>query len=136
MLSAGIASADPFRIDPALTPRALALMPPPGPALDLVAAELERFALPLIVVGRRAVGCGPAIEQLAERLGAPVITALDGKGIVDEAHPNVLGVLGVFGFPAFEATKRILRRADVVLAIGVDTLKPFLTEHADVQPAR
>ena len=104
-----IASAGPFRIDPALMPRALALMPPPDAALDIVAAELERFELPLIVVGRRAVGCGPAIEQLAERLGAPIITALDGKGIVDESHPNALGVLGVFGFPAFEATKRILK---------------------------
>ena len=133
VLAAGIASAGPFRVDPALLPRALALMPPPDPALDIVATELERFELPLIVVGRRAVGCGPAIEQLAERLGAPIITALDGKGIIDEAHPNALGVLGVFGFPAFEATKRILRRADVILAIGVDTIKPFLTEQTDVQ---
>jgi thiamine pyrophosphate-dependent acetolactate synthase large subunit-like protein len=123
----------PFRIDAGLLPRALALMPPPDPALDIVAAELDRFELPLIVVGRRAVGCGPAIEQLAERLGAPIITSLDGKGIIDEAHPQALGVLGVFGFPAFEATKRILRRADVLLAIGVDTIKPFLTEQTDVQ---
>ncbi len=134
VLAAEIASAP---TPSASTPRCCrgrcALMPPPDPALDLVAAELERFELPLIVVGRRAVGCGPAIEQLAERLGAPIITALDGKGIVDESHPNVLGVLGVFGFPAFEATKRILQRADVILAIGVDTIKPFLTEQTDVQ---
>lgn len=133
VLTAEIGDDAVFRIDPALMPRALALMPPPDPALDLVAAELDRFELPLIVVGRRAAGCGPAIEQLAERLGAPIITALDGKGIVDEAHPNALGVLGVFGFPAFEATRRILKRADVILAIGVDTIKPFLTEQIDVQ---
>jgi pyruvate oxidase len=133
VLAAGIASAGPFRIDPAIMPRALALMPPPEAALDIVAAELERFELPLIVVGRRAAGCGPTIEQLAERLGAPIVTTLDGKGIIDESHPNALGVLGAFGFPAFEATTRILRRADVVLAIGVDTIKPFLTEQTDVQ---
>ena len=133
VLAADVDADGPFRIDPALQPRALALMPPPDAALDIVAAEFERFELPLIVVGRRAVGCGPAIEQLAERLGAPIITALDGKGIIDESHPNALGVLGVFGFPAFEATKRILKRADVILAIGVDTIKPFLTEQTDVQ---
>jgi thiamine pyrophosphate-dependent acetolactate synthase large subunit-like protein len=133
VLATEIVSADTFRLDPALLPRALSLMPPPDPALDLVAKELERFQLPVIVLGRRAVGCGAAIEQLAEKLGAPIITSLDGKGIVDESHPNVLGVLGVFGFPAFDATKEILRQADVILAIGVDAIKPFLTDFVDVQ---
>ena len=125
--------ADPFNLDPALLPRPLRLMPPPDPAFELVAAELETFRLPVIVLGRRAVGCGPAIEQLAEKLGAPIITSLDGKGIVDESHPNVLGVLGIFGFPAVEATQQILQQADVILAIGVDTIKPFLTGPVDVQ---
>jgi thiamine pyrophosphate-dependent acetolactate synthase large subunit-like protein len=122
-----------FRIDPALVPRPLRLMPPPNEALEIVAADLETFRLPVIVLGRRAAGCGPAIERLAEKLGAPIITSLDGKGIVDEAHPNVLGVLGIFGFPAFEATQQILAQADVILAIGVDTIKPFLTHRVDVQ---
>lgn len=122
-----------FRLDAALLPQPLRLMPPPRAALDLVAGELDGYRLPVIVLGRRAVGCGPAIEQLAEKLGAPIITTLDGKGIVDEAHPNVLGVLGIFGYPAFEATRQILRQADVILAIGVDTIKPFLTERLNVQ---
>ncbi len=125
--------ADPFHLDPAMLPRPLRLMPPPDAGFDLVAAELETFRLPVIVLGRRAVGCGRAIEQLAEKLGAPIITSLDGKGIVDESHPNVLGVLGIFGFPAVEATQQILRQADVILAIGVDTIKPFLTHEVDVQ---
>lgn len=41
----------------------------------------------------------PALEALAVRLGAPLLTSLDGKGIVDEAHPHSLGVMGIFGFP-------------------------------------
>ena len=85
------------------------------------------------MLGRRAVGCGAAIEALAEKLGAPIVTSLDGKGIVDESHPNSLGVLGIFGVPAVETTKQILRRADAILAFGVDTLKPFLTDDRDVQ---
>ena len=134
LLTAEIAPGDDlFRLDGALVPRPLRLMPPPDPAFELVAAELDGFELPVIVLGRRAVGCGPAIEQLAERLGAPIITSLDGKGIVDESHPNVLGVLGIFGFPAVEATQQILQQADVVVTIGVDTIKPFLTDELDVQ---
>ena len=133
VLAAEIASRRPFPRRSRAAAAGAGLMPPPEPALDIVAAELERFELPLIVVGRRAVGCGPAIEQLAERSALRSSPSLDGKGIVDKSHPNALGVLGVFGFPAFEATKRILRQADVILAIGVDTIKPFLTEQVDVQ---
>ena len=122
-----------FHIDRKTLSTPLRLMPPPAEALDIVAAELDRFEQIVIVLGRRALGSGRAIEGLAEKLGAPIITSLDGKGIVDESHPNALGVLGIFGFPAVETTKRILRRTDAVLAFGVDTLKPFLTDDRDVQ---
>src|SRR5207237_429339 len=61
------------------------------------------------------------------------ITSLDGKGIVDESHPHVLGVLGIFGFPAVAATTQLLRQADVIIAFGVDTIKPFLTDAVNVQ---
>jgi thiamine pyrophosphate-dependent acetolactate synthase large subunit-like protein len=122
-----------FRLDPAMLPRPLSLMPPPAPAFEVVAKDLEAFRRPVIVLGRRALGCGPAIEQLAEKLGAPVITSLDGKGIVDESHPHALGVLGIFGFPAVAATTQLLRQADVIVAFGVDTIKPFLTDAVNVQ---
>jgi thiamine pyrophosphate-dependent acetolactate synthase large subunit-like protein len=134
LLETEIAPGDPlFDLDPDMLPQPLRLMPPPPAAIDLVASELSKYRLPVIVIGRRAVGCGPAIERLAEKLGAPVITSLDGKGIVDESHPNVLGVLGIFGYPAVTATQEILAEADVIVAIGVDTIKPFLTADADMQ---
>ena len=43
--------------------------------------------------GRRRclVGAGEAIERLASRLGAPVVTTLNGKGLLDERHPLSLG---------------------------------------------
>ena len=83
-----------FSLDLALLPRPLVLMPPPAAALDLVARELENFRLPVVVIGRRALGCGSAIEQLAEKLGAPIITSLDGKGIVDEFTSECAGSAG------------------------------------------
>lgn len=134
LLETEISPGDPlFDLDADMLPRPLSLMPPPPAAIDLVASELGRYRLPVIVIGRRAIGCGPAIEHLAEKLGAPIITSLDGKGIVDESHPNVLGVLGIFGYPAVMATQEILAEADVILAIGVDTIKPFLTADVDMQ---
>jgi thiamine pyrophosphate-dependent acetolactate synthase large subunit-like protein len=122
-----------FRLDPTRLPTPLTLMPPQDEALDAVAAELDSHRRIAIVLGRRALGCGAAIESLAEKLDAPIITSLDGKGIIDESHPHAVGVLGIFGFPAVETTKQILQRADVILAFGVDTLKPFLTDGNDVQ---
>ncbi|MFD2573086.1 thiamine pyrophosphate-binding protein [Spirosoma soli] len=122
-----------FSIDSDYLPRPLRLMPPPQEAFDMVADELRQCHQVVIVVGRRAVGCGPAIMQLAERLGAPIITSLDGKGIVDETHPHTQGVLGIFGLPGVESTKQIIKRADAVLAFGVDTLKPFLTDADNTQ---
>ncbi len=122
-----------FTVDAGYLPRPLRLMPPPEAALEVVANELTACRQVVIVIGRRAIGCGPAILQLAEKLGAPVITSLDGKGIVDETHPHVQGVLGIFGLPGVESTKQIIQRADAVLAFGVDTLKPFLTDADNVQ---
>ena len=122
-----------FHLDPKQIPTPLNLMPPPPLALDIVADELQQYRQVVIVLGRRALHCGAAIEQLAEKLGAPIVTSLDGKGIVDESHPYALGVLGIFGFPAVETTKQILQGADAILAFGVDTLKPFLTDDQDVQ---
>lgn len=122
-----------FRIDSGLIPRPLQLMPPPDKAFDIVAEELVQCEQVVIVVGRRAVGCGKAISELAEKLGAPVITSLDGKGIVDEAHPYTQGVLGIFGLPGLESTKQIIQQASTIVAFGVDTLKPFLTDDDDTQ---
>ncbi len=122
-----------FKIDMGLVPRPLQLVRPSEEAFDSVAEELVQCKQVVIVVGRRAVGCGKAISQLAEKLGAPVITSLDGKGIVDETHPHSQGVLGIFGLPGVESTKQIVQQAGTILAFGVDTLKPFLTDDDDIQ---
>lgn len=106
---------------------------PAGPALDAVAAALERFERIVIVAGRRALGSGAAIGTLARKLGAPMLTSLDGKGVVDEDDELCAGVLGVFGFPAVERARQVVTHADAVVAFGVDTLKPFVTNAQDVQ---
>lgn len=72
---------------------------------------------PIIVAGngvRIAQGYG-ALQGLAERLGAPVVTTPSGKGVLAETHPLALGVFGTYGLPAANAA---VTEADVVLVIG------------------
>lgn len=99
-----------------------------------VAALGERK--PVIVVGSRAIGAGSAIETLAERLNAPIISAFEGKGIIDESHPHYLGILGIFGHPAVAGTRAIVESSDIVLSFGVDNLKPFLSSAKNAQHRR
>ncbi|MGH9211692.1 MAG: thiamine pyrophosphate-binding protein [Acidimicrobiales bacterium] len=88
------------------------------PAAVAAAAELlGSCARPVMVVGGGAVaaGAGGAIEGLAGRLGAPVVTTPLAKGLLDETNPMVLGITGRNGtHPANSAT----RKADVVVAFG------------------
>ena len=134
VLSAVIdAPPDGLSIDTRWLPLPPHMQQPAGPVLDAVAADLERYERIVIVAGRRAFGSGAAIATLARKLGAPILTSLDGKGAVDEDDALCAGVLGVFGFPAVERARQVLARADVVVAFGVEALKPFVTDAQDVQ---
>ncbi|MBI3268382.1 MAG: thiamine pyrophosphate-binding protein [Planctomycetes bacterium] len=111
--------------------------PAPEPAplewLEAAVPSLNAFSRKVIVVGGRAVGAGAAIEALAQRFKAPILSSMDAKGIIDESHPCSLGVLGVFGAPAVEMTLKILAEAEAILAFGVDDLAPFLVGQDGVQ---
>ena len=107
-------------------PEPLRLQPPPAVAFDVVAADLSKLDDIVIVVGSRALGAGEQIEVLATKLKAPIISALDAKGIIDDSHPCALGVMGIFGSPGVESANRILGRAKAILAIGVDNIAPFV----------
>jgi thiamine pyrophosphate-dependent acetolactate synthase large subunit-like protein len=122
-----------FSIDSKRIPVPVRLLSPPAEALNIAAGQIDSYQQVVIVIGNRAKDCGEAIELLAKKINAPIITTLDAKGVVDESSDNCLGVLGIFGFPAVETTKKMLNDADLVLAFGVDTLKPFLTNEHDIQ---
>lgn len=55
------------------------------------------------------------VQQFVERFQIPLITTLDGKGIIPEEHPLAIGT---FGDTGHSSALRIFRDADVVLAIG------------------
>jgi pyruvate dehydrogenase (quinone) len=59
-----------------------------------------------ILVGRGCLDASQEIVELAERLGAPIIKALLGKGVVPDDHPLTTGGLGLLGTaPSQEAMK-------------------------------
>jgi len=93
----------PGRGDPALVAEAARLL-----------AEAKR---PLLYVGHGAVisNAGKAITSLAEKLRAPVVNTLLGKGAVDETHPLHLGMLGMHG--TAYANKAVVG-CDLIMAIG------------------
>ncbi len=80
------------------------------------AAELlnsgEKIA---ILVGRGALGMPDELEELAEKLGAPVIKALLGKAALPDNSPFTTGGIGLLGSqPSHEA----LQDCDTFLMIG------------------
>ncbi len=60
-----------------------------------------------------AAEAGAALVELAERLGAPIVTTVNGRGAVQERHPLAIGNLY-----QSRAMAGALEQADVTLAIG------------------
>ena len=69
-------------------------------------------ARPLLVVGGGARGAAEQVRALADH-GVPVLTTVNGKGILDESHPAALGA-GI----RLPAAHRALNDADVLLVVG------------------
>ena len=92
--------------------------PAPSRAHAELAAELLAGARkPLIFAGGGAMSAGDAIADLAELLGAPVLTSIMGKGALSDAHPYCLGhAWDPWG--AENPVDALLRAVDVALVVG------------------
>jgi acetolactate synthase-1/2/3 large subunit len=93
---------------------------PGHPEPDLVkkaAALINRSRKPVLYVGHGAVisGAGPAIIKLAEKLNAPIVNTLLGKGACPEDHPLHQGMLGMHG-TAY--ANKAVTDCDMIMAIG------------------
>ncbi|NLU74319.1 thiamine pyrophosphate-binding protein [Streptomyces sp. HNM0575] len=118
---------------------------PPAPDPDGVeeAARLLAGAeRPVIVVGGGATGAPEAHLALADAAGAPLVTTWLRKNAVPNSSPAFLGALG---YGAHDVTDRLVREADVVVALGC-RFSEFTTKrwtlvpsgaalvHADIDP--
>ncbi len=95
-------------------PRRSPSRPAPDPAMiEEAAARLAQSQRPLILVGGGAIGCRKALTEIAERIGAAVLSTNAGKGILPESHPLSLGCSILQ-----KASQQELADADVVLLVG------------------
>lgn len=77
------------------------------------AAILAGAERPVILAGGGSTRAAASLTALAERLGAPVVTTLNGKGTVPESHPLVIGAE-----LRLEAAREVVNGADAVLIVG------------------
>lgn len=103
------------RIDGFELPDAPGGVHPPAIA-DLEAARdlLQTARRPIIWAGDRVhfAGARDALRELAETLGAPVVTDEMARGVLAEDHPLAMGTA------SFRAMPEVLAEADVCLAVG------------------
>ena len=86
---------------------------PDASALDDAAARLAGAARPAILAGGGARGATAELHALAERLGAPVVCTINGKGVFPEDHPLSAGA----GLTR-AVVRELVEESDVVLVVG------------------
>src|SRR5581483_4129768 len=59
-------------------------------------------------------GASKEVQELAEKIGAAVVTSQSGKGSIPEDHPQCIG-----HFAAYELTKKLIKDADLLISVGV-----------------
>ena len=81
---------------------------------------LQDAELPVIVAGGgvRASGAGRELVALAEKLGVPVATSLNGKDSIPGVHPLSVGVAGTY---SRESANRVIGQADLMFFVGTET---------------
>jgi acetolactate synthase I/II/III large subunit len=94
--------------------------PDPGRVEEIAAVladAIDRGEPVVALAGFGAIrsGAGDQVRRFIERFQIPLITTLDGKGIVPEGHPLCAGV---FGDSGHASARKAFRHAKVVLCIG------------------
>src|SRR5262245_15386611 len=96
------------------------VLPDPGRVEEIAAVLADAIArsepvVALVGFGAIRSGAGDLVRHFIERFQIPLLTTLDGKGIVGEGHPLCVGV---FGDSGHSSAWKAFREAKVVLCIG------------------
>lgn len=110
--------ADDIWADPSLLAYPSRRVAPDPAAIDEAAAILAGTKRPVIVVGGGAVISSASAElaALAERIAAPVLCSVSGKGALADSHTLMAGAVGSNGGTV--ETREIVAGADTVIMIG------------------
>jgi pyruvate dehydrogenase (quinone) len=68
-----------------------------------------------ILAGQGALGAVEELTRTAELLGAPIVKALLGKGLLPDDHPLTTGGIGLLGT---RASQEVIERCDTFLIVG------------------
>jgi acetolactate synthase-1/2/3 large subunit len=87
-------------------------------AIGRVARHLAEARRPVMIAGGGAnhSQARRAVQALAERIAAPVVTTISGQGIMPDQHPLALGVIGDNGYHPH--AMRAVEEGDVLLYVG------------------
>jgi pyruvate dehydrogenase (quinone)/pyruvate oxidase len=88
---------------------------PGKPELQAAADILNAGERVAILVGQGALGARDEVLLLAEKLGAPVVKALLGKGVVPDDSPYTTGGIGLLGTTP---SQEVMEDCDTLLIIG------------------
>ena len=94
---------------------------PADDELKQAAELLNSGTRTVILAGQGALGAGNELEQVAEKLAAPIVKALLGKGCVPDDSPYTTGTIGLLGTAPSE---EVLKGCDTLLMVG--TSFPYL----------
>jgi acetolactate synthase-1/2/3 large subunit len=110
------AQAEVAAVPVATAARRARLPPPEAAALDAVGEAIARAGRPLLVAGLQCnTDDAKWLRAFAEALPAPVVVTPKAKGTLPDPHPLALGLLA--------ADSAVLRRADLLVAIGLDAVE-------------
>lgn len=99
---------------------------PPEDSLQAAVHKIEQAKRPVIIVGHGARFQMDGIINLAEKLGAPVITTFKGKGLISDQHPLAAGVLGRSGTPV---ASWCMNESDLLVVLGAS-----FSNHTGITP--
>jgi acetolactate synthase-1/2/3 large subunit len=84
--------------------------------LDRAAQLLDHAENPALYLGNGARGAARLLVELAEKISAPAVTTIQGKGVFPENHP--LWLWNNFGPSAPGFVNSVMQRCDCLLAVG------------------
>ncbi len=104
-------------IHPLAARMAVGVSYPDPRAIEKAAALLLGAERPVIVAGGGAITANAtkALTELAEKVGAAVVSTWNGKGAISEDHPLCIGSVGQTGT---SCGNKITASADVVMSVG------------------
>jgi Thiamine pyrophosphate-requiring enzymes [acetolactate synthase, pyruvate dehydrogenase (cytochrome), glyoxylate carboligase, phosphonopyruvate decarboxylase] len=83
--------------------------------VDQAVEAIDSSERPVVFIGGGTRGTTDLLNAFAEKIGAPVVYALNGKGVLPDADPKVMGGIGLLGTrPSVEA----LGKTDLLIMLG------------------